>query len=266
MLWVVQENLWKEPEYRKFLDIISRSGVNYRTIKVIPFSHELEPKIEYDGRIIAYGSTTLMRISQSEGWNPGCYFNDQFDYTHWKRHLGEYLLNSDATVCRFKDVIPSGPDFFIRPCADLKHFTGRIVKHDEFEEWRENTLNMDSVSTLCGDTLVSYAPVKTIYNEHRFFVVDRKVVTGSMYRLCNEFVGGSKGSHLSVEPAAMEFAQEMVDIWGPHDIFVIDVALTDNGYRVVELNCANAAGFYNSDVSKLVQAIHSYEGVNNAAA
>ena len=266
MLWIVQENLWREPEYRKFLDIISRSGVNYRTIKVIPFSHELEPKIEYEGRRIAYGSTTLMRIAQAERWNPGCYFNNKFDFRYWKEAYGQHLLNNDAIVCKFKDVLVDAPEIFIRPCADLKQFTGRIIKHDEFEEWRENTLKMDSVSSLTGETKVSYASKKTIYNEHRFFVVGRKVVTGSIYRLCNEFVGGSKGAHLSVEPQARDFAQAMVDLWSPHDVFVIDIASTDVGYKVVEINCANAAGFYNSDVSKLVQAIHSYEGVNSVPA
>lgn len=260
MLWVVQENLWKESQYRKFLNIISRSGLNYRTIEVVPFSHEIDPKIEYDGRKIAYGSTTLMRIALDEKWDPGCYYNEQFDYTCWKKHFGDHLLNNDSVVCKFKDVIPINSEFFIRPCADLKQFTGRIIKHDEFEKWRENTLKMDSVSTLTGETKVSYASKKTIYNEHRFFVVGRKVVTGSIYRFCNEFVGGSKGAHLSVEPQAWDFAQAMVDLWSPHDVFVIDIASTDVGYKVVEINCANAAGFYNSDVSKLVQSIHEYEG------
>jgi len=47
----------------------------------------------------------------------------------------------------------------------------------------------------------------------------------------------------------------MVDMWQPADAFVLDIALTHNGYKVLEVNCLNSAGFYAADVSKLVQAI-----------
>jgi uncharacterized protein YuzB (UPF0349 family) len=51
------------------------------------------------------------------------------------------------------------------------------------------------------------------------------------------------------------FAEAMVENWQPDRAFVIDVASTDEGYKVIEYNCLNSAGFYASDVAKIVNAI-----------
>jgi hypothetical protein len=63
MLWVIQENLFQEREYEKFLDACDRQGINYRSVKIIPFSHELVPEINESNPILAFGSTTLVRIA-----------------------------------------------------------------------------------------------------------------------------------------------------------------------------------------------------------
>lgn len=36
MLWVIQENLFKDREYQKFLDACDRKDINYRQVKIIP--------------------------------------------------------------------------------------------------------------------------------------------------------------------------------------------------------------------------------------
>lgn len=47
----------------------------------------------------------------------------------------------------------------------------------------------------------------------------------------------------------------MIEIWQPARAFVIDIALTQESYKIVEINCINSAGFYAADVSKIVNAI-----------
>ncbi len=58
-----------------------------------------------------------------------------------------------------------------------------------------------------------------------------------------------------VDDPAIAFTQHLVDQWCPARGFVLDIALTDNGYKVVEINCLNSAGLYASNVGKLVVAI-----------
>ena len=254
MIWVIQENLWNEPEYRKFLSIMDRSEIPYKSVTVVPFSHELKPEIKYDGRKIAYGSTTLMKITMKENWDPGCYYNKNYDSRVWSKEYKEDLLSNDAVFCKFKDVNPDMKDFFIRPCEDLKQFTGAVVKLEEFKEWQERVLNLDSESTLTKDSFVMVASPKVIYKEYRFFIVDNKICTCSTYKL-----GGELNTKLPVEKEVHDFVERMIKKWTPNDVFVLDVALTPDGYKVIEINCANSAGFYNCDVSKIVQSIWDYE-------
>ena len=139
MKWIVQQNLWYEKEFQNFCNAIERSGVEYIVVNVIPFSHEIVPKIEYEGKKICYGSTTLMRLSKQENWNPGCYFNNNFDSRIWTKEYGKNCLNYDATTCKLGDAIyVVGKEFFIRPCEDLKSFCGQVMKKEKFVEWVEN--------------------------------------------------------------------------------------------------------------------------------
>lgn len=62
------------------------------------------------------------------------------------------------------------------------------------------------------------------------------------------------------EPEAQEFAQMMVDSYRPAECFVIDVALTDNRWKIVEINCINCAGFYKGDLMKVIGALENFYG------
>ena len=133
MIWVVQENLWKEKEYREFLCIIERSGIEYKSVTIIPFSHEITPIITYPGKKIAYGSTTLMKYTIKEKWDPGCYYNEYFDMRHLLKNYKEHMLSNGATICKFKDVDYNLPEFFIRTCEELKQYTGEVIKKINFK-------------------------------------------------------------------------------------------------------------------------------------
>ena len=124
--WVVQNNLFNEDGYIRLLDSLDRMGEDYDVVKVIPFAHELIPDINYppDQKVIVMGSDALIKASQCKGWWPGAFTNDNFDHRAWVEAHGTELLNHDATVQRFGDVVPplDGDAFFIRPAIDFKIF------------------------------------------------------------------------------------------------------------------------------------------------
>ncbi|MBE9227396.1 ATP-grasp domain-containing protein [Phormidium sp. LEGE 05292] len=63
----------------------------------------------------------------------------------------------------------------------------------------------------------------------------------------------------NIEPDAYEFALRMIAVWQPSRAFVFDIALTHEGYKIVEINCINSAGFYAADVSKIVNALQTMQ-------
>lgn len=83
-------------------------------------------------------------------------------------------------------------------------------------------------------------------------MVDSTIITQSIYK-----IGGHALVDPWVDPEALDFAQRMVEVWQPAQAFVLDVGLTDNGWKIVELNCFNCSGFYAANVPKIVDAIES---------
>jgi hypothetical protein len=67
-----------------------------------------------------------------------------------------------------------------------------------------------------------------------------------------------------IDQKIVDFAQSMVDRWQPADAFVIDIADTPNGLKVVEINTFGVSGFYYSDMFKVVDALIQYETKINA--
>lgn len=250
--WIVQQNLFNEVGYNDFVGTIEKMGFDYIPLKVVPFSGELIPEINETEGIVAYGSTTLMRISVGRKWNPGVFFNDNFTQLQCVNHWGEEMLNAVGLVVPFSQINlpPDNHEFFIRPNDDLKSFSGEVISRTNFNEWRAKVLAYESVN-LKPETLCIVAPVQPIVREYRFFVVDAKVITGSLYK-----IGNTVRSDPHVEPMVYEYAQCRVNEWQPADAFVIDVAqMIDGSLKVIEINCLNSAGFYACDTSKIIQAI-----------
>lgn len=248
MLWVIQENLFQEREYENFLDACDRQGVNYRIVKIIPFSHQLVPEIIEPNPILAFGSTTLVRITEERGWHPGVFYNSNFNFKVWSEAWRKNILNYGAKVCAFSQMETDLKRFFVRPCEDLKYFNGTVVEQKSLNAWKEQVLSRSNYLT--EGTEVVIAAIKIIYKEFRFFVIDNNLVTGSLYRLGNKLC-----IDRNIEPDAYRFASKMIELWQPARAFVIDIALTENGYKIVEVNCINSSGFYAADVSKIVNAM-----------
>lgn len=261
MHWIIQDNLYLENKHNELRSFLERMDIPFTEVKVIPFSEGLsldqcmEPYVNPEGLVMVSGSTTLAKIAANVGWTPGSFFNENHDYRVWNKHYGANLLNHNMIVCRFEDVGHEFEEFFIRPTADSKSFSGKVYSWHEFKEWQHKVINLNEVyTTLDSDTMVAYGPVKNIYREARFYVVDGKITTYSTYKLGRAII------HMAETPPEMiEYAQKMVDIWTPARAFVIDLALTDdNGsgpVKIIELGCINAAGFYDIDIQKFVMAI-----------
>jgi hypothetical protein len=47
----------------------------------------------------------------------------------------------------------------------------------------------------------------------------------------------------------------MVDLYKVAPAFVMDICLTPDGWKIVEINCVNCSGFYRGDLQKLVMAL-----------
>jgi hypothetical protein len=224
--------------------------INYTLVKIVPFVGDIIPDIFPENPVIAIGAYSLWKTAKKKGWNPGVFINGNFTYPKLIEHYGDNFLNKECHISTLENVSPEYDEFFIKPCKDSKVFSGQKMTWNNFKEWRDKVLDLGWEGTVTGNTCVVLAPLKEIYSEYRFFIVSGKVITGSQYKVGNRVVYTE--CH---DEAVIEFTQKIIDLWCPDIGFVIDIALTPEGYKVIEINCLNTAGFYACDMSKVVFAL-----------
>ena len=252
MYYVIQENTFREANYEVLVNTLDRYKLPYEIVKVLPFVEEFEFKTDRKD-IFCFGSVKMSRLAKKYNWLPGSLLNENHDYRVYSKFYQNNLLNFDSRVQKFGDDI-SEDLFFARPCEDTKTFTGKVFDKDEWLKFKNRFFESGESSTLTNDTEIQVSSVKNITKEFRFWIVDGQVVTGSLYRC-----GGWINYNNIVDDGALEFCKEMVKIYQLADAFVMDICevLKDDiiEYKIVECGCINSAGFYKSNMPKLIEAI-----------
>lgn len=268
MHWVIQTNIFAEEGFEALMAAIKRLELPFTLVKVVPFVGDLEPvegELPPDGaKAIVMGSYTLARVANQRGWKPGA-FLENLDFEIQRQHWGNRMLNYDAQVVPFGEVPFQREPFFLRPVHDTKAFTGIVVDWGYYEEWKDRITrlyNEEGAKALLSEGLNLSTPVmvcskKEIYSETRFWIVNGEVVTGSQYKIGTikryQEVRGSRWDN-----DIIAFADDCASMWSPNRAYVLDIAETSEGYKIVEVNNLNSAGWYKADMQKLVHALDGF--------
>jgi len=250
MFYLIQQNLFKEFNFDRLISTLERFDLKYEIFKQVPFA-EVELQFETkETNVFVFGSIKAAFLFKQFNLFPGSFYNENHDYIIYSQYYKENLLNYDSKIQKFSDPIPKDKIMFVRPTEDTKAFDGGLFFGNAWEELQEWTYTNGHNTKLTKDTLVQVASKKEIYAEYRFFVVNKKVITGSQY-----IIGGRVIYQKCIDEELYKFAQEMVDLYSPSDSFVIDICKTDLGLKIVEINCVNGAGFYDIDIQKLIESL-----------
>lgn len=251
MHWIIQKNIFKPGNYALLVDALERIGVPYTPVAIRNGTQELVPEVVVEGKVYVCGALKLAKIARDKGWTPGSFFNENFSFDRWLAALGDELLNSVFDKGTLAAVaVPASVSFFIRPAEDSKAFDGGVIDAETLSDWRRDPAKRHLQQI---DVIVS--PLKEIYREYRLFVVGGQIVTGSVYK-----VAGKPQISSDVESYVLDYARSMIARWSPADSFVIDIALSGDGLKIIEFNNINCSGFYASDVARYVQAIEACYG------
>lgn len=255
MHFILWEKLLDEPKGEELIRVLDAMALSYSIHKIIPFVGELSPEPPLlNNRAICFGPYSMRHYARKYNLTPGVFDLEPFDFSQQKKHWGQEMLNYDSEVVSFKNAAPQQEHFFCRPIEDSKSFAGQIMQKSEFLEWRDKVclLNDDyGQGTIKPEDLIQLSSLKEIRAEYRTYVVDSKIITASLYKRGNKvFYEEIDSSH-----EAWQYAQKMANIWQPHTAFCLDVALTSEGYKIVEINTMNSAGFYHCNMGKIVSAL-----------
>jgi len=253
--WIIQNNLIKPNILQEFRDAFVELDIGFEEVKAIPFSNEL-PEFTPSTVNIFYGSTTLMLNAYNHPkFRSGVFYDSEtFTIENYLDKWEDKMLNAGGQVLSFRQFIEEKVDtkfeWFIRPNEDDKSFAGTTMTREEIKNWYLKILDIDNPN-LNADTLIFVSGKKEIKREWRNFVVNQKVIDSARYMKNGEL-------NISTEDCPKEmiqFVQECTVEFSPHDIFVMDVADTSNGFKIIECNCFNGTGFYNHNIKKIVSAI-----------
>lgn len=240
MKWLIQPVKVEQEKVEELINMLERAGISYDIVYPLEgqvLNPDKTPYV-YDSNETYFvcGSYPLTRnVYKERKESVFSLENYAFDDI-MKIFEASNFVNHDAKVIHSRNMVWIEEEYFIRPANDDKSFNGGI--------YNAHTFNYD------GDIVV--AKLKQISKEHRFFVINGQIVTGSLYKM-----NGSFSTSSILDEGAVKFAQEMINKFD-YPGFVIDIATVGNDYKIMELNCLNAAGFYDISLYKLVDAVMSY--------
>lgn len=251
MHWILQTNLWIDNGSRELMRNLDRFEIPHTLVTVSEADKTITPEVEVENPVLCIGSITFSKIARDRGWKPGVFFNDNFDFRMHIDKIGGELINGSGRISSLADAEPLEPAFFIRPCDDTKSLNGTVMTPAHFQYWRHDVMvTKTRRHYVTGETLVLIAPVITLLQEYRIFVVNGEAVTWSRYKL-----GGVGNETPLIDDDMLAYARRVIALWQPAEAFVIDIARTPTGFGIVEYGCINHAGFYAADIQRLMMAL-----------
>lgn len=179
------------------------------------------------------------------------YDSTLFDQAYYSQ-LNLPLLNKEAFFLPIKDNKNTSfhKAYFLKPSKDLKTFIpGILTPGQTIQEFIENSQHLKQYD----HELALLSEVKTIFKEYRFFIINKKVITGSQY------INENKIEHKAYVPEnIIKIAQEFAQLYQPHAIFTMDLAETEQGIKIVEYNCWNGSGLYKSNKNLLFKSVQEF--------
>lgn len=258
MKFLIQNNLLSEVQLS-----LTRESIKdfpHQFIEMIPFTEDIQSDVPIDGLdYIPYGSTSLTMISYIKGFK-GLHFDlETFNHNAFLKNRDDMLNNgmvdSLVNIVNYLETQKADKIWFIRPSDDLKQFSGCILKNLDIIDWlRDRVLCASSGSyRLEPTTQILISEPRNIQCEWRYFIIDHKIVSGSMYKYRDRL---RKLKELDND--VLKEAQSFADKWLPDSCCVMDLALVDDEIKVIEFNCINSSGFYDHDIKKIFTELWSY--------
>ena len=219
-------------------NIIDRSS----TVEFNPDTSEIDFSIY--SKILIFGSVQFMHQCINSSLKAFVFYSrDAFNSEKWNSILGNNLLNHDGFICSTDEVkyYLTDTKMHIRPLDLDKAFVGKVYN---LNEWMlvnvKNYSNDENIR--CWLSLP-----KEIKSEYRCWVINGKLVEISQYRL------DDKPYRLRIlDSDLFKDFQQLSDLYHPAECFVIDIADTNSGYKIIEYNPIHGSGWYAADVNNIL--------------
>lgn len=255
MYFLIQSNIYSDPDHYKVFDALEELNIEYGVINISPTADQFDFKTDRKD-VFVYGSVTIARLAkQNSDWYPGSFYEGNHLYEVYSQHYGTNLLNHKVSVHKILEEITweKGEEKFIKPYNEAKIFTGRVFTETEWKDFVFERLE-NQTNRITADSLIQVSEAKRTIKEARLWIVGGQIVDSGYYRLHED-----APFEENVSREGLDFANEMIQLFNLEKAFVMDICLTDEGWKIVEINCINSSGFYpNTNVKSIFKALNIY--------
>lgn len=256
MLFLVQSNIYSDPDHDRIFDALHDLNISYEKIELNSETQEITVEADRSD-VFVYGSVKLARLAKvNTHWSPGSFYGGNHQYKIYSEYYKDNLLNYDVEVFKFANSITWKPNEqkFIKPYKDAKIFTGKVFTETKWTDFVTNSLENPRTPLLNSESLIQASIPKEIYKEARLWIVGGQIVAAVYYKFNDDALFEAE---VSLE--GIDFAKNMLKTYEVAEAFVMDICLTNYGWKIVEINCINSAGFYpNLNVHSLIKALNIY--------
>lgn len=259
--WVIATELGSDSSIGKFIEAVQHSGS-----EIIPIGMQdvltpsFVPQLSKDQNIIFYGPVNWITRMEKLGYSPGVLGTpDKFSYENLCDNIPhEFIFNNpqDTTVSNAQGIVDKlstseEDQWFFKPCLDNKTIAGSVKNSSDIIKFCQ-LVNQGIIPDTDVDTKWILSVPYGIESEYRLFVIDGNIITGSQYTPVHDS---------RVPFSVINFAHKIIAHWCPEDMFVLDIAVSNGNFFVMEIQNFHSAGFYESDINLLVDTINKkYQG------
>lgn len=254
MYYIIQKNVFQDPRYDEIFSVMNELDLDYETVEFKPNSIEFDILTNRKD-IFVYGSVKLAKVTSKFNWTPGSFYGKNHEFEQYVKGYGKNAINYGSQICNFKDSLDwsSSSTFFIKPSKDAKVFTGKVFNESEWSDFVYNKLNDSNENRVNENTKIQVSLPYFLIKEARVWIVGEQVITSSYYKF-----HGNVDFEEDVSEDGLSFAQQMANLYNVADAYVMDIAYTLDGWKIMEINCINSAGFYKGNVKKIILALEEF--------
>ena len=258
--WVVDKYIFDDSRIPR--EVFEKLGIEFFEFDYIPFLVE-DIKVPYDPNDLVITYSTINAVTHLKNFY-GCYYDDlRYNCNVYMSLLDvddRLFLNHDHMYCTLSNLV-GDPEYyyrlmgmdrlFFRPNSGSKEFAGNVWSSNDISREVDVMIKMYNTSL---DTMILVSTPKNILDETRFIVGDREIVASSRYQ-----VEGIHKEDLKVKKESTKLVEEVIKTaqWLPDDLFVIDIATTDAGPKIIELNSFSCSGWYAMNPEEVISKVSS---------
>lgn len=251
MHYLIQKNVFADPRYDQIFEVMEELCLSYEIISFLPNSNTFNFSSNRKD-VFVYGSVKLAKVAKNFDWHPGSFYGGNHETEKYVKGFGKHCFNFGSFSSSFASPLDwsKSQSLFIKPSKDAKVFTGKIFHQKEWEDFVFYSLQEKEHSLLNKNTAIQVSLPHTIIKEARVWIIDQQIITSSYYR----FHGDIPYEDI-VEEQGLDFVHQMTTLFQVADAYVMDICLTLNGWKIMEVNCINSAGFYKANVKEIILAL-----------